>query len=66
MIQKYHILVTYTARLTVRTAILGPDPFPPTGGLLETPQQTPKTDKATVVNLFLPGRVPRTVEQTVT
>jgi hypothetical protein len=33
--------------------MLGPDPPPLTGGLLETPHQNPKTDKGTVVNLYL-------------
>jgi hypothetical protein len=52
--------------LTVRIAILGPDSLPFAGGLLETPHPTPRTDKGTVVNLYLPGWVPRTVEQIVT
>jgi hypothetical protein len=38
--------------LTVRTAMLGPD-SPLVHGLLETPHLTPKTDKGTVVNLYL-------------
>jgi hypothetical protein len=33
--------------------MLGPDPFPLTGGLLGTPHQTPKNDTGTVVNLYL-------------
>jgi hypothetical protein len=40
--------------LTVRTAMLGPAPLPLADGLLETPHPTPKTDKGTVVNLYLP------------
>jgi hypothetical protein len=51
--------------LTVKTAMLGPDHCPLADGLLETPHPTPKTDKGTIVNLYLPGWVPRTVEQTV-
>jgi hypothetical protein len=52
--------------LTIRTAILGLDPHPLADGLLETPHLTPKTDKEAIVNLFLPGWMPRTVGQTVT
>jgi hypothetical protein len=33
--------------------MLGPDPLPLAGGLLQTPHLTPKTDKGTVVNLYL-------------
>jgi hypothetical protein len=33
--------------------MLGPDPLPLIGGLLETPHPTPKTDKATVRKLYL-------------
>jgi hypothetical protein len=33
--------------------MLGPDPLPLTGGLLETPDPTPKTDKGIVVDLYL-------------
>jgi hypothetical protein len=34
--------------------MLGPDlPQPLAGGLLDTPHTTPKTDKRTVVNLYL-------------
>jgi hypothetical protein len=51
--------------LTVRTAMLGLDPLHLASGLLKTPHPTP-TDKETVVNLYLPGWMPRTVEQTVT
>jgi hypothetical protein len=41
--------------------MLGQDPLPLKDGLLETSHQTLKTDKGTVVNLYL--KVPRTVEQ---
>jgi hypothetical protein len=41
-------------------------PNPLAGGLLETPHPIPKTDKGTVVYLYLPRWVPRTVKQTVT
>jgi hypothetical protein len=40
--------------------------LPLADGLLETPHPTPKTDKGTVVNFYLPGWMPKTVEQTVT
>jgi hypothetical protein len=33
--------------------MLRPDPLSLSGGLLETPHSTPKTDKETVVNLYL-------------
>jgi hypothetical protein len=41
-------------------------PPPLANGLLETPHSTPKTDKEAIINLYLPGWMPRTVEQTVT
>jgi hypothetical protein len=53
----------------MRTAMLGLDPHThPTlaDGLLVIPHSTPKTDKETIVNLYLPGWMLRTVEQTVT
>jgi hypothetical protein len=40
--------------------------FPFADGFLETPHPTPKTDRGTIVNLYLPGWMPRTVEQTMT
>jgi hypothetical protein len=42
--------------LTMRTAMLGLDLLPLADGLLETPHSNPKTDKETVVNLYLPDR----------
>jgi hypothetical protein len=41
-------------------------PHPLANGLLETPHSTPKTDKETIVKLYLPIWMPRTVGQTVT
>jgi hypothetical protein len=40
-------------RFMVMAAMLGPSPLPLSGGLLETPHVTPKTDKGTGVNLYL-------------
>jgi hypothetical protein len=53
--------------LTMRTAMLGLDLSPPLAdGLLQTPYSTPKTGKETIVNLYLPQWMPKTVGQTMT
>jgi hypothetical protein len=52
--------------LIVGTATLGLDPFPSCRWLTGNSPPNPKTNKGTVVNLYLPCWVPRTAEQTVT
>jgi hypothetical protein len=42
--------------------MLGPDPLPLAGGLLETPHLIPKTDKGMLL-IFISRWAPRTVEQ---
>jgi hypothetical protein len=44
----------FILRLTMRTTMLRLDPHPFADGLLETLHSTPKTDKETIVNLYLP------------
>jgi hypothetical protein len=41
-------------------------PPPLADGLLETSRSTTKTDKETIINLYLPGWMPGTVGQRVT
>jgi hypothetical protein len=58
--------IRYVLELTLRTAMLGPEPsFPLASGLLETPHPTPKTNIEAVVILYLWWML-RRVEQTVT
>jgi hypothetical protein len=48
----------------VRTSPLPPRPH--ASGLLETPHSTPKTDKETIVNLYLPDGCQGQLGQTMT
>jgi hypothetical protein len=52
--------------LTIRTAMLEPDPLPPCRRLIRNSPFNLKTDKGTIVNLYLPRWMPRTVEQIMT
>jgi hypothetical protein len=49
--------------LTMRPAMLGLDLLHLADGLLETPHSTLKTDNETIVNLYLPGWMPRAAGQ---
>jgi hypothetical protein len=46
----------------MRAVMLGSDPFPLAGSLLETPHPTTKIDKGQLLT-FISGWAPRTVEQ---